>query len=184
MIVIILYIFLLFNYSDFCRATTIKTLQDFKECIVHEYEPVCAFIFADWCYICRQIEPVFDTITNNTDLNSKISFLRVSFDHIPELQTEFGITKVPTICFFSKEGILMEQIEGVKNINEAQNFYEKKINNFIERLELRHEINSSFKTIKKYVPTMQEAKNWFFLICKENLIRLRDGLDKIIYYYF
>jgi thiol-disulfide isomerase/thioredoxin len=86
------YILLLFLITYSLQSngiTTITSLQEFKEAVRHEHDPVCAFIVADWCSICKEIKPHIQTIVNNPEINSKIDFIHVSFDAIPELATEF-----------------------------------------------------------------------------------------------
>lgn len=157
-----------------CSAM-ITTLQEFKQAITNDHDPVCALVIADWCSICKKIKPYIETVTNNPEIHSQIDFINVSFDAIPELTTEFGVTKVPTFCFFNKNGKLVERIEGVKRLEETEQFLTEKIKSFLSKQVPK---NSYF--LKRYIPSTIETKSWFLMHCKTQLIRLRNGIDFLI----
>jgi thioredoxin-like negative regulator of GroEL len=166
---------LLGSLANFHGLTIINSLQGFKEATTHEHDPVCAFVVADWCSVCQQIKPQIQTIMNDPEITSRIDFILVSFDAIPELATEFGITKVPTFCFFNKDGDLVEKIEGVKNIENSQEFLTEKITTFLSKT-----TSPQSHYLKKYIPSTAEAKEWILMHCKTGLMRLRNGIDVLI----
>ena len=163
------------SIADTSCSAMITSLQQFKQAITNDHDPVCALVVADWCSICKKIKPYIETVTNNPEIHSQIDFINVSFDAIPELAAEFGITKVPTFCFFNKHGKLVERIEGVKSIEDTEQFLTKKIKSFLSKQVPK---NSYF--LKRYIPSKAEAKNWVLTHCKTQLIRLRNGIDLLI----
>jgi thioredoxin-like negative regulator of GroEL len=175
MIAHILLLFL-FAYSSGINALTLITsLQEFKKATTHEHDPVCAFVVADWCTICSDIKPHIESIMNDAQITSRMDFVLVSFDAIPELAAEFGVTKVPTFCFFNKDGELVEKIEGVKNIETAHDFLTEKIEAFLSKT-----TQPQSHYLKKYIPSKNETQQWVAMHCKTCLIHVRNGIDFLI----
>lgn len=173
------YIFLLFLitfslHKSSCAAT-ITSLDGFKKAVNNQHDPVCACIVADWCSICKQIKPHIQALINNPEINSRIDFIHVPFDSIPELTTEFNVTKVPTFCFFDKNGTLVEKIEGIKNIESTEEFLTKKITDFLSKI-----APQSNYYLARYIPKIEETKNWLLMHCKSCLTQARNSIDFLI----
>ncbi len=174
-----IYIFLVFLstfslHKSNCAATIIS-LEEFNKVINNQHDPVCACIIADWCAVCNKIKPQIQSVINNSEINSKIDFIYVLFDSIPELATEFHVTKVPTFCLFDKNGTLIEKIEGVKNIESAEEFLTKKITDFLSKISPQ-----SKNYFTRYIPKIEETKNWLLMHCKSCLTQARNGIDLLI----
>jgi thioredoxin-like negative regulator of GroEL len=161
--------------ADIHCSAMITSLQEFKQAITNDHDPVCALVVADWCSICKKIKPYIETVTNNPEIQSQIDFINVSFDAIPELAAEFGITKVPTFCFFNKHGLLVEKIEGIKNIETAHDFLREKITTFLSKT-----IPAQPHYLKKYIPSKNETQQWIAMYCKTCLMHVRNGIDFLI----
>jgi hypothetical protein len=78
-------------------------------------------------------------------------------------------------CFFNKDGKLVDRIEGVKNIDDTEQFLTEKITRFLAKVSPQkpHYLN-------QYIPRTDEAKNWFLMHCKTSLIHVRNGIDFLI----
>ncbi len=72
---------------------------------------------ATWCRPCIKIEPILKELQEE---NPSIKFLLLECDTTPEILEHFGIRSIPYIHVY-KEGILVDQLVGLKSKKEIQN---------------------------------------------------------------
>jgi thioredoxin 1 len=55
--------------------------------------------YADWCGPCKQIAPVFNSLSSQYN---KVNFVKVNVDKVPEISQLCKITSLPTFVTFKK----------------------------------------------------------------------------------
>ncbi|MHA1911684.1 MAG: thioredoxin family protein [Candidatus Kariarchaeaceae archaeon] len=76
---------------------------------IEQHELVVVDIWAEWCFPCNIIDPVFEELAK-VNLN-KISFAKVDADANPGFRTQFNFSGIPSFLFF-KGGKLFELFTG------------------------------------------------------------------------
>ena len=76
---------------------------------IDKHELVVVDIWAEWCFPCNIIDPVFEELANK--YLDKISFTKVDADASPGFRTQFNVSGVPSFLFF-KKGKLFELFTG------------------------------------------------------------------------
>lgn len=60
--------------------------------------------WAPWCGPCKIMSPVFEQMSEDSELSSKAEFYQVNVDDNPDISTKFGITSIPTFYMIKKSG--------------------------------------------------------------------------------
>lgn len=81
--------------------------------VVDEHDVVLVDFFATWCGPCQMLEPVLETLAEETDA----VIAKVDVDQLQQLAAHYGVRGVPTILLFA-DGQQVEQHVGV--LPEAQ----------------------------------------------------------------
>lgn len=82
------------------------TEENFQE--VTSKGPVILKFGAHWCGPCRQLKPIFNSLSESSE---GVSFGDVSVDDSRRLSSELGVRSIPTMILF-KEGIEVERRVG------------------------------------------------------------------------
>ncbi|POS82245.1 hypothetical protein EPUL_005650, partial [Erysiphe pulchra] len=72
----------------------------------HEYVVIDAY--ATWCGPCRNISPIFESLSNRVD---RVKFFKVDVDDAPDVAEALGIRAMPTFIFF-RNGEKVDEIKG------------------------------------------------------------------------
>lgn len=73
--------------------------------------------YATWCGPCKMFGPVFEKVSNESDL----IFIKIDIDQHIELAKEYGIMSVPTILLLNNGEIIKKSL-GYMNENEFKEF--------------------------------------------------------------
>lgn len=65
--------------------------------------------WAPWCAPCRFLGPIIEELAR--DYDGKILFGKLNVDENPEVSTQYGVTRIPTLLVF-KNGKLVDTIVG------------------------------------------------------------------------
>ncbi|KAG8945340.1 hypothetical protein FRC04_000875 [Tulasnella sp. 424] len=88
----------------------IKTLEEFKRITAGD-KPVVIDFTASWCPPCRMIGPVFEALSKEEELASKVEFYKVDVDDARDVAQECGIRAMPTFKVYKSEAEV-EMIQG------------------------------------------------------------------------
>ncbi|GKT61519.1 thioredoxin [Colletotrichum tofieldiae] len=66
--------------------------------------------FATWCGPCKAIAPVLVNLSNE-EKNSKVHFIKIDVDEVPDVSQELGIRAMPTFLIF-QNGEKAQEIVG------------------------------------------------------------------------
>ncbi|WP_090377856.1 thioredoxin [Natronobacterium texcoconense] len=82
--------------------------EDHLDDVVAEHDVVLVDFYADWCGPCQMLEPVLETLADETEA----TIAKVDVDEHQLLAGEYGVRGVPTILLFA-DGEQVEQHVGV-----------------------------------------------------------------------
>ena len=74
-------------------------------------ELVVVDFYADWCKPCKAIAPLLHSLAAQRSCRGKVRFYKVNVDECRELATEYEVSSMPTILFYSR-GKLVHKIVG------------------------------------------------------------------------
>ena len=69
-------------------------------------KPMVVFFYTDWCGFCQRFAPVFDKITRNRDVKSKlaIAYVNCEQEENHKLMQEYGVEGFPTVYVIKTNG--------------------------------------------------------------------------------
>jgi thioredoxin 1 len=85
------------------------TEDNFESEVLKSPVPVLVDFYAEWCGPCKMIAPVLEQIAEQVDGKAKIG--KVNTDESPGIASQYGITSIPTLMFFSN-GELKHTLNG------------------------------------------------------------------------
>jgi len=77
------------------------TNNNFKTEIKDSKKPTILKVYADWCGPCKQLEPIFEEISN--EQGDKYTFAKLNVDNAREASIDLGVSSIPTMIFI-KDG--------------------------------------------------------------------------------
>ena len=83
---------------------------------VADYDVVLADFYADWCGPCQMLEPVVETLAEETDA----AVTKVDVDANQQLAGEYGVRGVPTLVLFA-DGEPVERLSGMQDDAQLRN---------------------------------------------------------------
>lgn len=89
-------------------ARVINT-NEFQTEVINNNGVVLVDFFATWCGPCKMVAPVLDALS--TEMEGKVTILKVDIDQSMELAQQYKIMSVPTMMVF-KGGKAVETIMG------------------------------------------------------------------------
>ncbi|GKT45406.1 thioredoxin [Colletotrichum spaethianum] len=78
----------------------VKSKAEF-DTTLKEHDFVLVDAFATWCGPCKAIAPILVNLSNE-EKNSKIHFVKIDVDEVPDVSQELGIRAMPTFLIFQK----------------------------------------------------------------------------------
>ncbi|KAK1996273.1 thioredoxin [Colletotrichum falcatum] len=66
-----------------------------------EHDFVIVDAFATWCGPCKAIAPILANLSNE-EKNSKLHFVKIDVDEVPDVSQELNIRAMPTFLLFQK----------------------------------------------------------------------------------
>jgi len=82
-------------------------------------EKPCAIDFyADWCRPCKILAPIFEKMAGK--YGDKVNFYKVNVDYSPNISAAYGVTSIPTLFFYDRNGTLYK-IMGLPSEEELEN---------------------------------------------------------------
>ena len=85
------------------------TDSSFETEVVKNAGTVLVDFWAEWCGPCRALGPKLEEIS--TELNGKMSVVKLNVDENPETAAKFGVRSIPTMIVF-KGGKAVDQLVG------------------------------------------------------------------------
>ena len=76
------------------------------------------YFSAEWCGVCKRINPLIDTL-----INEGIDIQKIDIDKNPELKSKYEIEYMPTFIFERKDKVLLKKV-GVMNENQIKKLWE------------------------------------------------------------
>lgn len=77
--------------------------DDFNNEIINSKGYALVDFFATWCGPCRMLSPVLENLSNDKEINCKLSMYKLDIDESSSIAQMFNVMSVPTLIFF-KDG--------------------------------------------------------------------------------
>ncbi|GKT93486.1 thioredoxin [Colletotrichum tofieldiae] len=87
----------------------VKSKAEF-DAVLSEHPVVLVDAFATWCGPCKAIAPVLVNLSNE-EKNSKVHFVKIDVDEVPDVSQELGIRAMPTFLIF-EDGQKAQELVG------------------------------------------------------------------------
>lgn len=71
----------------------------------------CSLVFADWCGPCRQIAPLYETLSNSLTRPNLVTFVKIDNDSNQDLAEAYGVSALPTFLIF-RDAQVIEKVQG------------------------------------------------------------------------
>jgi thioredoxin len=72
------------------------TESNYEKEVVKSEKPVIIEIFAPWCGVCQQMEPIIQELEQEL---ARYKFVTINVEEARDLAGKFGVTSVPTFVF-------------------------------------------------------------------------------------
>ncbi len=92
------------------------TDEEFDEIINNSHKLVVVDFFAEWCFPCLMISPIFEELA---DKIKEVKFVKVNVDDNQSLSKKFGISSIPCLIVF-KDGKEVDRIVGGRTGEEIE----------------------------------------------------------------
>lgn len=87
------------------------TVGNFQQEVINSREPVLVDFWAEWCFPCKALGPIFNELEK--EYSGKAKFCKVNIESEESLAVDFSITSIPTVLAF-KNGEIVHRIEGLR----------------------------------------------------------------------
>lgn len=69
--------------------------------------PIVIDFFASWCAPCKMLSPILDSVMEQYE--GLVRFVKIDVDLYPDIAAKYEIKSVPTLLFFSKNGLVRRE---------------------------------------------------------------------------
>ncbi|MCD2205316.1 thioredoxin [Halobacterium sp. KA-6] len=87
--------------------------------VTSDNDVVLADFYADWCGPCQMLEPVVETLAEDTDA----AVAKIDVDENPALASAYGVRGVPTLILFA-DGEQAEEVVGLQGEDQLRTLIE------------------------------------------------------------
>jgi thioredoxin len=94
----------------------IKSKEQLKEILAHSEGQIFVDFYSSRCGPCKMFAPIYEKWAQTH--GSKITFLKVNADIIPDLFAKYGIQAVPTLLILDQQGREVKRYLGMQEIAE------------------------------------------------------------------
>ena len=85
---------------------------NFEEEILNSELPALVDFWAEWCMPCKMMAPVVDELAD--DYAGRLKVGKVDTDSAREIAMKHGISAIPTLILFDKDGQVTKKLVGVQ----------------------------------------------------------------------
>lgn len=68
-------------------------------------------VYADWCGPCKQIAPIYETLSASLSRPSIVTFVKINSDDQKDIASEYSVSALPTFLVF-REGKVIDKVQG------------------------------------------------------------------------
>ncbi|KAJ1687660.1 hypothetical protein LUZ63_019050 [Rhynchospora breviuscula] len=104
----------------------VLTSETFVEVVLDETKDVLVEFYAPWCGHCKKFAPIYEKVASVFKLDKDIVIANVDVDQHKDLSEKYGVKKIPTVKFFSKENKEGELYEGERETDDVIEFVNEK----------------------------------------------------------
>ncbi|WP_068470997.1 thioredoxin [Candidatus Protochlamydia phocaeensis] len=93
--------------------------SNFASEVLESEQPVVVDVYADWCYPCQCLKPIFESVSQT--FSPTVKFAKVNYDWQSELADEYNVRCLPTLLFFY-QGEVLFSLKGLVQQEELEGY--------------------------------------------------------------
>lgn len=103
-------------------AKSIETVDQLNQIIDTGKKMLVLDLYADWCFPCKVIAPVLDSLSQKH--KDQIDLFKINVDKSPDIANAFGVQGIPFVIFIQNKTVI-HSITGVKAIEDYEKVIKK-----------------------------------------------------------
>ena len=179
------------------KSINIESTEEYLN-YIKSYDYIISLFHVDWCGHCQQFLPVLDKASSYKILNKKWIFLKIDCSKYPNICTNVGIERYPTIKLYKKKELLhietprelvpllelLNKLSGssIIKVSSKNEFFEK-YGDFSPLIEILPQYKGKEQESDFYNCVMNLANNEFIENFYFGIVDSTDNKEKIVFDY-
>ncbi|KAF4972229.1 hypothetical protein FZEAL_9636 [Fusarium zealandicum] len=92
-------------------STVVITSKEQFNSLLKSSRIVVADFYADWCGPCKQIAPIYETLSTSLSRENVVTFVKVNSDDRKDISEEYSVSALPTFLVF-RDGKVIDKVQG------------------------------------------------------------------------
>ncbi|KAM5356049.1 hypothetical protein ACJ41O_002695 [Fusarium nematophilum] len=93
------------------QSTVVITSKEQFDTLLQSSRIVVADFYADWCGPCKQIAPIYETLSTTLSRPNIVTFVKINSDDQKDIAQEYSVSALPTFLVF-RDGKVIDKVQG------------------------------------------------------------------------